>query len=339
MDSPKSHISTIIDKTPATEKIHILQDIQLGNSEHEHELLLFVKPDVFALEDKSKTEKVLGMIFDKLAQHQAHVKGMAIVGGQALEEKGIMDRHYGFINQLSRNASTLITQEERAKMLEMLELDPDGTYRFLGGHEYLALHPELSVKDLDDIWWTKKSIKLKSGFYFQIYDLDNQQTILINAFHPLQLAQFTGHDRRILLMLIGSNTDWKTLRQELVGDSFPEKAHPNSIRGTLFASPEEYGFSEVTIANNGVHLSAGPFEAAFEVTNFFGNLFDMDIRENKPRLIHLLEEMGMSYDKAVHALTNPQLSGYEKPTSLFSVTEDMNAKEAAELWMKEGAKE
>ena len=116
----------------------------------------------------------------------------------------------------------------------------------------------------------------------QTYAAEGENFILVNGFHPAQLAHFTEPSHRIALMLLHADTPWATLRDEMIGDTFPERAVAGSIRGQLHARPQNYGFDEVTIANNGVHLSAGPFEAMFEIANFFGSLLDLDTPQRAP---------------------------------------------------------
>jgi hypothetical protein len=121
-----------------------------------------------------------------------------------------------------------------------------------------------------------------------------------------------------------TNTDWYDLKFELVGDTFPERAKPDSIRGQLYADPDRYGQTEVGINTNGVHLSAGPFEAAFEVVNFFGALLNLKPEQTPPLAIKRAQESGFSKEEAISLLNNPQLNG----SDLFSETENMNTGEA-----------
>ena len=70
-----------------------------------------------------KTEHVeagLNLVFSKLAEFDAHVGGIAIVGGKVLEEAEIMNRHYGFINRMSRFASQMIDADDKQKIADAL---------------------------------------------------------------------------------------------------------------------------------------------------------------------------------------------------------------------------
>jgi hypothetical protein len=199
----------------------------------------------------------------------------------------------------------------------------------LGGHEFLDFF-NANLDSLSEVWFAQEAKKLRSGFYFIEDTVEGQPIILVNGFHPSQLAHFTREDHRIVLMLLHTNTDWETMKFDLVGDTFPERADPQSIRGILYADPDKFGQAEVGINTNGVHLSAGPYEAAFEVVNFFGNLLDLDPEETSPLAIAETIAAGMSQAQALNLLDNPTVDD----SDLFSETENMNTSEAVEFAIK-----
>ena len=74
-------------------------------------------------------------------------------------------------------------------------------------------------------------------------------------------------------------------------------------------------------------LSAGPFEAAFEVVNFFGDLLDLNPRETPPLAISWAIKGGLSKDNALTLLENPSLDN----SDLFTETENMNTSDAVQF--------
>ena len=180
------------------------------------------------------------------------------------------------------------------------------------------------METLSRIWFAQEANKLRSGFYFIADAYEGQKFILVNGFHPSQLAHFTRPDHKIYLMLLHTDTDWGSMKFDLVGDTFPERAKTGSIRGQLFAKPEEYGQKAVGINTNGVHLSAGPFEAAFEVVNFFGDLIDLDPAKTPPLAIKRAKDAGLADKAALALLENPDLNERD----LFSETENLDTDQA-----------
>nr|PZN58203.1 MAG: hypothetical protein DIU68_02485 [Chloroflexota bacterium] len=325
-------IDQIVQQVHGVNEVKVLEAPQVGRADRRNELLMFAKPELFMVADPEHTRASLNMIFEKLAAFDAEVDGVIIVGGKALEDKEIMNRHYGFINTMSRKASELVNAEDRAKIEELLGVSLD-EYKLYGGHEFLKAHPQYNAQTLDELWFTKKSQKVRGGFYVQAYEAEGEKFVLVNGFHPVQLLHFTEPSHRIVLLLLHSDTDWGKLRNDLVGATFPEKAAPTSIRGTLYANPGNYGFETVDIGNNGVHLSAGPYEGLFEVLNFLGNLLDLDPRQQPPLVLKKLMDAGLSYEEALKVTENPTIEVDGRATDLYGATEDVNTDEAVALYV------
>ncbi len=274
----------IIQELRSAQDARIVQPVHVGETLRENELVFFFKPELLNVSDDEKMINSFELIEQKFKEFDVQVKGAIVVPGTVLEEHGIMNRHYGFINQLSLEASKLVTPETREGMFKVLGIEDNLDHIVLGGHEFLQTF-DTDIDTLSDIWFAQEANKLRSGFYFIEDSFEDTLFILVNGFHPSQLQHYTQADHCIYLMLLHTDTDWHAMKFDLVGDTFPEKAKPDSIRGLLFSDPERYGQEAVGINTNGVHLSAGPFEAAFEVVNFFGPLADYDLHKTPPLIL------------------------------------------------------
>jgi hypothetical protein len=314
-----------LQKIKSAQEARILDPVQIGGTKKQNELVFFIKPELLNTKDE-KIFNTLQLIKSKFIEFNVEISGAAIVTGAYLEKHEIMNRHYGYINQLSRMASKMVDAEIREQMFDLIKREDDSQHMMLGGHEFLKFFAT-DVSTLSDQWFAQPANKLRSGFYFIEETFHGQPVLLVNGFHPSQLGHFTKEDHRIYLMLLHTNTDWYALKFDLVGDTFPERAKPESIRGMLFADPEHYGQEEVGINSNGVHLSAGPFEAAFEVVNFFGPLLDIHPEETPPLVIRRAVESGLPKQKALTCLENPPVNG----SDLFSKTENMNTRTAVDF--------
>jgi hypothetical protein len=316
----------IISKTKNAEAAKIVQPVQVGQTTKVNELVFFIKPELLKVEDQDKLQNALDLVAEKFKAFDVTVSGGAIVPGMVLEKYEIMNRHYGFINQLSRKASEIVDADTRKEIFKQLDISDPENYQILGGHEFLEQF-DTDIETLSKTWFGQEANKLRSGFYFVAHSFQDQKIILVNGFHPSQLKHFTRKDHQIYLMLLHSDTDWEKLKFDMVGDTFPERAKEGSIRGILYADPKKFGQREVGINTNGVHLSAGPFEAAFEVVNFFGDLIDLDPTETPPLAIKKAREAGLSEEKTLKLLNNPEING----SDLFSATENLNTDAAVEL--------
>jgi hypothetical protein len=98
----------------------------------------------------------------------------------------------------------------------------------------------------------------------------------------------------------------------------------------LFDSPSTFGMQSVSIANNAAHLSAGPFEAMFEMKNFFAKgTASFDLRSTK--MWKILSILGLDHDEIERAMTNPNGKVGHADRSLFEITEELDAQGAGHL--------
>lgn len=329
----KNLIDKIIETKLSNINEYLIKDINFKINK-KNELLFFFKPECFLFEDVNYTKSILNMVFHKFKEFHVTISGAIFLKGDKLEESGIMDRHYGYINKLSRNASKIITDLEREKIQHCLVIDNLENYLLVGGHEFLNLFKEFDENSLEKLWITKKSEKLRSGFYVQKYNIKDKKLILVNGFHPAQLMHFTKSSRKIVLLLLHSDTEWKILKNNMVGNTFPEKADSVSIRGELFKNHDKYGAKNVSISNNFVHLSAGPFEALFELKNFLMNLKVVNFKLSLTNIYRLMIENRLNIKDVENCISNPSVNIDNKKIDLFTFTEDNNTLDAISSYVK-----
>ncbi len=296
----------------------------------ENELLFFFKPECFFSGNETQIIATIEMVFEKFSEFKVDISGILLLGGKRLEELAIMDRHYGFINKLSKEASKIVTGKDIEKVRLSLSLGTDKLekYNLLGGHEFLKKFPEFDEKTLNEFWLTKNSIKLRSGLYLQEYEVKKQPIILVNGFHPSQLSHFTNPLHKIVVLLLKSDTDWKVLKNNLAGDTFPEKAKGNSIRGEIYRNSSKYGVQNISISRNCVHLSAGPFEALFEINNFLKNITNVRFELEQANIARLMCKNDFKKEELERCLLNPTARFNSKLIDLFTFTEEKNSTEA-----------
>lgn len=313
-------ITNTLNALQSNENEVIVKQFSFWNTK-ENEFLIFFKPEIFINWNPTLIEKSVNLVFDKLAQNDIDVSWAILFKWDRLRELEIMDRHYGFINYISKNASKL-PQEDLNKIYATLEITDIDNYKVYGWHEFLASHHDFTEESLDTLWLTKKSAKVRSGFYVQKYELNWNNIILVNAFHPVQLKHYTDSSHKTLVVLCNSNQNWAELKDKVAGDTFPEKAVRESIRWEFYANKEQYWLDDVSISFNCVHMSAGPFEALFEINNFLKQAKSANYDISKTNLYSRLSKAGISNDSIINTLTNPKVEINGKLTSLFDATEN-----------------
>ncbi len=310
----------------SSEKELLLSPFQFKQGK-KNELLFFFKPECFIDKKPEDFAAISLMALSKIAGHQTTVAGALLLGGQRLEELSIMDRHYGFINTLSRRASGMLAIQDKEAIAKNLGIDLRD-YAILGGHEFLNRFTTYDPESLNTLWLSKKSSKLRSGFYFQAYQVDGSQVVLVNGFHPSQLAHFTNPSHKIIILLLESDAPWKSLKDDLAGDTYPERANPESIRGELFKNQSRYHAGNIAISNNYIHLSAGPFEALFEINNFLSRLGSLKFSLAETHLARAMASAGLTEASVEKALTNPASLVDGKNLDIFTATENLDTSEA-----------
>jgi hypothetical protein len=322
----------IVEGVASVQKELTLKALDIGGRGQENELLLFLKPECFLHSNRDQQADLIDVALQQLRRFGLAVAGCVVMAGQQLREQSIMDRHYGYINRLSRGASVMLSEAEMADLRKSVDVVPD--VPVIGGHEFLARYPEYDEAALDALWSSKTTKKLKSGFYYQSYQVDGRMMVLVNGFHPAQVSHFTADDRKIVLLLLKSDLPWKILRGVMLGDTFPERAVPGSFRRTLFDQPSRFGLPPVSIANNGCHLSAGPFEAMFELVNFFSQSDVAKFHVDGTRMWELMTDAGVASAKRLDALNNPVISigGFDR--TLFDFTEESDGASSAHFYAR-----
>jgi len=283
----------------------ILSEFNL-KTKNKNQLLAFLKPEVFLDKTPEQVEKIMKLVFEKLEKYEVSIDGSAIFPGSSVGKFQIMDRHYGVINTLSKNASKMLSKDEKELVFEKLGITNKNT-KILGGHEAFAIAGIKNTYDFDNYWLEAKSEKIKSGFYVRTMKINGEETIVVDGFHPHQLAHYTIENRHLGVMLVTSNTPWAKLRNEMLGSTFPDKALPDSIRGAIFAKSQDFGFEKVGIENNIMHLSAGPSEALFEIDNFLKAPFGIDYLEKEAKLAESLLLAGVTKENIRKILTDKEL--------------------------------
>ncbi len=287
------------------ENARIIDEFKLKTTK-KNQLLAFFKPEVFLDKTPEQIEKIMKLVFEKFEKYEVSIDGAALFPGKAIGKYSIMDRHYGVINTLSKNASKILTPEEKELVFNTLGITDKNT-KILGGHEAFAISGINNTYDFDQYWLEAKSSRIRGGFYVRTMRVNGEEIVVVDGFHPHQLAHYTEADRHLGVMLVSSNTSWVKIRDEMLGVSFPQDAHIDSIRGILHHHAKDYGFDKVMIENNIMHLSAGPTEALFEIDNFLKTPFGIDFIKNEAKLAEKLLLEGFSNNEIRDMIHNKEL--------------------------------
>jgi hypothetical protein len=301
----------------------------------ENETLFFLKPEFFQLKDDSYIEVLLDFVLKKIKEYDMEIAGVLNLKGDLLKEKKIIERHYGVINKLSIRGSRILNKSDKERIKDLLSVEDLDDYTILGGHELIDRFKDIDEEKLTNLWYAKNGYRVGEGFYIQLHKIDDEEVILINGFNPNQIKHYTSKDSQIVLFLLESDTDWFSIRNNLVGDTFPEKAVDGSIRAVLYNNSDKYGVETIDVAKNFVHASSGPFDALFEICNFVGNINDISICEYDTNIYNIMnKKYNLTKKDFKKSLDNPVARIDDKEVDLFTFTKNKNTYEAIKDYMK-----
>lgn len=290
--------------------------------------VLFLKPELLAVREGVKLGAILDLIAAALRKHGVETGAVRVLNGAYLAQHKVMEEHYGVINRASRLGRAALSPPT----LQKLEAECPGIKGILGAHEFLQRYPEVSAFALNVIVDSLGSKKIASGKYYSVLNVAGERMVVLNAFHPQQLLHYTRPGKALVVFECWSDTDWAALRQEMTGATDPARAAEGSIRQTLRARSHELGLPEVTTATNGVHCSAGPFEAMLEYCRFFSDhAGSAVIRPSATPFGHMLLERGLRQKDIAALAKNPLLGEGSAAAYVFNQTEDKNSGFAADL--------
>ena len=307
-----------------------LQDAQNGKNQ----FLMFVKPEVLLNSSKLKTKEMIELVLKKVEEFGLKVHNIKALGAKYLDENNIIAQHYGVINKLANDAKNTLSQSAKEKFKEIFEKDINEV-KVIGGFEFLNEYKEFTPYTLDILWQAQVSKKLAGGTYAEMIKVDDETVYVINGFHPRQLHHFSQSGRSIIVLTVSGDTSWEKSRDDMIGNTFPERATKGSIRSELLAQKDFFGMPDVSILNNGIHLSAGPIEGLIELVRYNSNFSDKAKLKTAKDFAFGKKLYDSFDDKTVEKiLSNPNVDVDGKSVSVFDLTEMKDSDEALEILKK-----
>ena len=300
---------------------------------HVHQAVLFLKPEVLDFSDGVNVEAILQIVFEALSRFHVEVGAIRILNAQYLGKFGLMDRHYGVINKISREGRSAISETAEGNLQKHFSKELAEGATVLGGHQFLERFPQVSPFALNLLSDNLGTTKLAGGTYCVKVSVLGSVFLILNPFHPFQLQHFTDPGRAIVVMEIRTNTPWRVLRESLTGATNPLKAAEGSIRRTFLERQNELHLREVSQGANGIHVSAGPLEGMVEIQRFFDDRSTAPMTLSATSFGQRLLKASLPESTLDTLATNPSFERDGKLISAFDATEECDAVPAAEKLM------
>lgn len=296
--------------------------------------VLFIKPEGTAA--GVSLAAVLETVAGYVEQWGLEVSGVSVLGAGYLKQHDIIARHYGVINNISRNGRAALAESAEAKLQELFGAELAAGAQVLGAHEYLAAHPQSSAAELNALVDKLGFKKLAPGTYAMKLTDGGTTTLVLNAFHPQQLEHFTLPGRSIVVLAVrvasGRPEMWKALRNEMLGPTDPAAGIPTALRRVFLDRSAELGLGEVNRGTNVVHFSAGPLEGMVETARYFSDYeAGSTLAYSATCFGRTLDAAGVSADDVDWLASNPNLSLGGRSISAFDATEEIDPPAAADV--------
>ena len=248
---------------------------------------LFIKPHAV-------NDKVIAYLTNQLHQNNYNIIKSGNLSASTMAKGSLVSKHYGTLAQRAMSivpadlplpASTSLAKFQTE--FGMSYQDAVQQQRVLNVSQYIAKHKiNMEPFEFEKEWRSNSCVKLFPGTYCAAM---SNGSIVVNGFFPAMRAKFTSEKmapRGIHWFVVDwdeSETSWHTFRTEFIGATDPTKAGPHSVRGHMRKNWKEFDLSHAPSgSDNGVHASASPVEAAYEIghvwlANIIGTLEDTDV--------------------------------------------------------------
>jgi hypothetical protein len=305
-----------------------LQSYKPEESADFNELLVFLKPELTTkYPDDPRTFLLCAEKFEDFA---CECVAAAVLSPAYLSQGHLIEAHYGLINAYSIGGLDALPAAGQQQAQALLKEEGLADTPILGAHQVLERYPEVTSQDL--LSWhdsAAETYRLASGAYSFLHEIDGKTVMIIDGFHPAQLAHFYGTRDPLVVFAVRSTTPWATLRTQMCGATNPAKAEEGSIRRILLERRSELALDQFDAMRNGIHVSAGPIEASVEIARYLAIDGPLKFTDTSFGAV-LAEELGHREAEALAA--NGAVVREDGSQALaFDATEHVDARDALEL--------
>ncbi|MFD4544509.1 hypothetical protein [Streptomyces bauhiniae] len=300
------------------------------------QFLLMLKPELLA-EAALAGAGLLGRVLDRLTAGGLRLGAARVVGAADIRARRMVEHHYAVLNRVSAQGLEALPPNARHRLAERYAQDPaehpDAVpVRILGGHQLLAQRTDLTAAALDALARNLPVGKAAAGVYTTELLLDGERFVVLNAFHPMQVAHFQQPGGAVALLTCTTHRPTDLVRRDVIGATDPAQARPGSVKHMLYQDRATFRAWKVCTRLNGVHLSPGPVEAMFTIQKYFTDDWT-PMPLARTALGRRLLAAGVDA-RALSALGGNPVVEYGGGGHLFDVTEDMTTQECEHMLLR-----
>lgn len=298
-----------------------------------NQFLLLLKPHALDVASGVDVARVLKTVQSVLTAWKVEVGGAVAVSSRYMVEHSLIQRTYETLNRAARLGPRALSQSAAARLGEVAAQIDAPSPRVLGGFAFLREQQDLTELGLCLLANNLPTQKLGAGAYATILDCFGERVVVMNAFHPHQLATLTRPGTVAVALECWSRRSFHDLREQMVGGIFPDQAAQGSLRRTLFEDTARTGVRGASPQLNYVHISPGPLEAALHMSTYFSDHGEAGqaLPVTATNLGAVLHSAGVSAAEVEILTRNPEVVVDGRAVPAFDLSEDLDTSDLAAI--------
>ncbi len=301
-----------------------------NSGNNRNQFCFYLKPSVLERHPEKEFNEILEILFSSFRRMGFSVQALYVLSGPYLAKHRIIQQHYDMLYCIAESAVPNMTSSMRTNFQEHYGVSVEEV-TILGGDEFIKQFPEFNVNSLAILWENIEHKKIGASAFCGKANIGNDTIYLMNGFVPKQLTTYIPSERALPVFVLEGDLSWKTARNNFLGIPDPAKAAAGSLRNEFFKLREKLKISELSLAKNGSHLSAGPLEALIELRRFTTNF---EIEKEREITQFVFGELLVKYFSPFEIdqiLSNPSIQWKGAEKKLFEITEELEMAAALDV--------
>ncbi|CAM5501175.1 hypothetical protein SXANM310S_03601 [Streptomyces xanthochromogenes] len=287
-----------------------------------HQFLVMLKPEL-VLPPSGDGVGPLTRVLDVLADRGVGIGAVRVLSSSFVARHAVVESHYPALNRIARVGLAGLTPAAVTRL--------DATYpgfraagaRVLGAYELLGESPDMTPFALELLTRNRPVTKLGTGAYAIRAQVDGEDLVILNPFHPQQVAHFTAAGGAIVLLECWSELALPAIRHTLIGATDPLDAEPESLKGILRREAAALGLGRISTRHNAVHVSPSAVEGMATIVRYFSG-GGTAIHPEETAFGRRLLAAGLSAERVAWAAGDPYVEAGADAGPLFELTEDLD---------------
>jgi len=234
-----------------------------------NQFLLLLKPEVTLAGSPANLRATLDLLLSTLHRWGIAIGGIRVFSSTFVRTHHLVPSLYRILHRVSMYGVAGMSQGSLARLMKLFS-GVRAEEQIRGAYQFLADNDHVTARSLSVMGDSVGTVKIGSGVYAVALPIKGHSMVVLNPFHPHQASWLSMPGSCLVAFECFTNHEWRVLRSQVAGGIEPCIAAIGSLRRTLYDQQEKLGLlRSLCIAYNGIHVSPGPVEALFQLTDLF----------------------------------------------------------------------